>query len=178
MDADAGAGVALVGQSPQPAGVVRVQRGQHQLAGGGQVVGRAGPDRGDPQRKAGRVEHDLHVAAEGVVLAGVLQVMAALGTGSDPVGGDQHAVQTGNTTPARRAPATTCARSGASAAQTGAVRCLPPGAFRSLVAAVYVEAGRLCATSMPATATASHWRAGGASTAFAARSGPGSRSST
>ena len=52
-----------------------------------------GADLGDPRRKAGRVEDDLHVAAEGVVLAGVPQVVPAFGAGGDPVGGDEGAVQ-------------------------------------------------------------------------------------
>jgi hypothetical protein len=77
---------------------VRVQRGQHQLAGGGQVEGAAGADLGDPQRKAGVVADDLEVAAEGAVLAGEPQVMRPvtvdLDAGGDAVGGDQRAVQT------------------------------------------------------------------------------------
>jgi hypothetical protein len=93
VDTDAGAGVALVGQPRQSASRVRIERGQHQFAGGGQVVGRAGTDLGDPQRKAGRVKDDLHVPAEGGVLAGVSQVVPALGAGGDPVGRDEGAVQ-------------------------------------------------------------------------------------
>ena len=68
VDADAGAGVALVGQYRQPARGVRVERGQDQLAGGGQVVGGAGTDGRDPQWEATGVADDLHAAAEGVVL--------------------------------------------------------------------------------------------------------------
>src|SRR3712207_7078437 len=44
-------------------------------------------------RKAGRVEDDLHVAAEGVVLSRVPQVVPTLGAGGDPVGRDERAVQ-------------------------------------------------------------------------------------
>src|SRR4051794_8682167 len=93
VHADAGADVALVGQDRQAAGGVRVERGQHQFAGGGQVVGRAGPHVGGPQGEAGRVGEHLHAAAEGVVLAGVPQVVAGFGAGGDPVGGNQGAVQ-------------------------------------------------------------------------------------
>src|SRR3954451_2622489 len=93
VHADAGADVALVGQDRQAVGGVRVERGKDQFAGGGQIVGRAGPHVGGPQRKAGRVRQDLHAAAESVVLAGVPHVVPGLGAGGDPIGGNQGAVQ-------------------------------------------------------------------------------------
>ncbi len=49
VHADAGAVVALADQHRQSAGGVRVQGRQDQFPGGGQVVGRARPDVGDPQ---------------------------------------------------------------------------------------------------------------------------------
>ena len=51
VHADAGAGVALACPHRQAARGVRIQRGQDHLAGGGQVLGRAGTDGGDPQRR-------------------------------------------------------------------------------------------------------------------------------
>lgn len=56
-------------------------------------MGGAGADVGDPQREPGGVAQDLHVAAEGVVLAGVPPVVAGLGALGDPVGGHQGAVE-------------------------------------------------------------------------------------
>jgi hypothetical protein len=47
----------------------------------------------DQGRVAVRVEHDLHVAAVSVVLAGVPQVMTALYAHGGPVGSDERTVQ-------------------------------------------------------------------------------------
>jgi hypothetical protein len=96
VDAGTGAVVALVGQRRPPQQRGRgVQRAEEAGApGGGQVVGGAGFDRRDRHREPLGVAHDLHVAAVGVVLAGVPQVMAGVGVDrSAPVGGEQRAVQ-------------------------------------------------------------------------------------
>ncbi len=97
---------------------MRIERGQHELAGSGQVVGRAGPDVGDPQRKAAGVGEDLHAAAEGVVLAGVPHVVTALGAGGHTVGGHQRAVQAEEGQPGGAGLRQGVLRSGACAAMT------------------------------------------------------------
>lgn len=94
VHADARAGAALVRHRGQPARGVRVQRGQDQLARGGEVVGRAGTHVGDSQRKAGRAGEHLQPAAEGPVST-VVQVMPMVDAGSDPIGGHQGGVQAG-----------------------------------------------------------------------------------
>lgn len=53
VNADAGAGVALVDEDGQAVDGVRVEGGQSELAGGGEVVGGAGARVGDPDREAG-----------------------------------------------------------------------------------------------------------------------------
>ncbi len=91
------AGAALAGQHRDPVRArgrgVRVQRGQDQLPGGGQVTGGTGAHIRDPQREPRRVDEHLDAASEGVVLARVPGVVAALGAPGDAVGGHQGAVQ-------------------------------------------------------------------------------------
>src|SRR3954467_13635799 len=78
VSAEAGAGVALVGQGGQAVCGCTVESGQGVRAGGGDVVRAAGFDRRGPHREAGWVAHDLDVAAVLLVLAGVPQVVARL----------------------------------------------------------------------------------------------------
>ena len=68
-DADAGTGVALVGQRRQAGGRCGVERGQGVAAGGGDVVGRSGLDRADPFGVSGGSAQDLDVPAVLFVLA-------------------------------------------------------------------------------------------------------------
>lgn len=56
-------------------------------------MGRAGLDGRGSHRETSVIGQNLHVAAEGLVLTGVPQVVAGLGAGCDPVGAHQSAVQ-------------------------------------------------------------------------------------
>lgn len=56
-------------------------------------MGRAGLHGRGPHREASVIGQDLHVAAEGLVLTRVPQVVAGLGAGCDPVSAHQGAVQ-------------------------------------------------------------------------------------
>ena len=56
-------------------------------------MGRAGLHGRGPHRETSVIGQDLHVAAEGLVLTGVPQVVAGLGADCDPVGAHQSAVQ-------------------------------------------------------------------------------------
>ncbi len=67
---------------------MRVERGQRQFPGGNQVVGGAGPHRRRPQREPAGVAKHLHRHAV-AVLVGVPDILAGLGAGGDPVGGDE-----------------------------------------------------------------------------------------
>ena len=96
--ADPGPVVAAVGQGGQiQVGGRPVQGAEHVFAGGGQVVGRAGFDLGDPQREAVRRRQRLDVAAVLVSLSGVPRVdLGACDAGgllAQPVAGKQLAVQ-------------------------------------------------------------------------------------
>jgi hypothetical protein len=66
--------VSGVGQDGQPVGGSGVQGAQHVLAGGGDVVDRAGLDGGDPQREPVRSQECLDVAAVLMGLSGVPQI--------------------------------------------------------------------------------------------------------
>lgn len=98
MYTGAGALVAAVGQGGQlECGGGPVQGAEHLVAGGGEVVGGAGFDVGDPEREPVRCGHGLDVAAVLTGFSGVPQVdQSALGAGgllAAAVGGKQLAVQ-------------------------------------------------------------------------------------
>src|SRR4051794_41950922 len=65
VHADAGADVALVGQDREAAGGGRIERGQHQFAGGGEGGGGGGPHLGGAQRGGRRGGGDLRAAPPG-----------------------------------------------------------------------------------------------------------------
>jgi hypothetical protein len=102
---------------------VRVERGQGQLAGGGEVVGGAGADVEDPDREAGGVGEDVDVAAVVSVLAEYqASLPASVRAATRSVGISVSSSSTNGSSCARAAVRTDC-RSGAWTAITVIPSC-------------------------------------------------------
>ena len=76
-----------------PSDAARYSAGRAWLRAAVTKMGRAGLHGRGPHREASVIGQDLHVAAEGLVLTRVPQVVAGLGAGCDPVDAHQGAVQ-------------------------------------------------------------------------------------
>ena len=76
-----------------PSDAARYSTGRAWVRAAVTKTGRAGLHGRGPHREASVIGQDLHVAAEGLVLTRVPQVVADLGTGCDPVSAHQGAVQ-------------------------------------------------------------------------------------
>ena len=94
LDADAGPGAALVRRGVgSPGEAARCSAGGAWARAAVMKMGRAGLRGRGPHREASAIGQDLRVAAEGLVLTRVSQVVAGLGAGCDPVGAHQGGVQ-------------------------------------------------------------------------------------